>query len=316
MSIEIIQPANEQAWLEARTKDITSTEIAALFGLSPYMTEFELWHRKKDGRVVNFESNERMQWGTALQDAIAAEIAKKQGWTVRRMNEYIRDPELRAGASFDFSIEEEFTNGMAKGISTNLLEIKNVDSLAFRDGWIEDDFGNIEAPLHIEIQVQQQLMVSGRSVCYIGALVGGNKEVLIKREANPAVFASIRAKIAAFWASIDANRAPMPNFAQDAEFISKLYGYADPNKIMNVSGAEMLDKAKEYKRLADVAKDAETKRKALKAEMLTIIGDSEKAIGDGFKISASMVSGGPVSYVREGYRDFRINWAKIKGDQS
>ncbi len=74
--MEIINPDNEQHWLECRTKDITSTEIAALFGISPYITEFELWHRKKSGVVVKFEENERMEWGTALQDAIAAKIGQ------------------------------------------------------------------------------------------------------------------------------------------------------------------------------------------------------------------------------------------------
>ncbi len=324
MSIEIINPTDEQHWLECRTKDITSTEVAALFGLSPYITEFELWHRKKQGVVVKFEANERMKWGTALQDAIATEIAKEKCWTVRRMNEYIRDPKERAGASFDFSIEDERTvhsveewpkiTEPKKYTSLGLLEIKNVDSLQFRDGWIVHESGDIEAPLHIEIQVQHQLMVSGRKFCHIGALVGGNDLKMVYREPNKKIFASIRAKIAAFWESIEANQPPKPNFVQDAAFISKLYGYADPGKIMNLSGNDLiLAKAQEYKRLGDVEKKAKEDRSAIKAELLTIIGDAEKAEGDGFKISASMVSGGPVSYVREGYRDFRITWAKVKG---
>lgn len=318
MDLEIIHPTDEQHWLECRTKDITSTEVAALFGLSPYITEFELWHRKKQGVVVKFEANERMKWGTALQDAIAAEIAKEKCWTVRRMNEYIRNPEERAGSSFDFSIEH-ITVDCGDGSATisegplGLLEIKNVDGLQFRDGWIVHEDGEIEAPLHIEIQVQHQLMVSGRSFCYIGALVGGNDLKIVYREPNEKIFASIRAKIADFWASIDANKPPKPNFVQDADFISKLYGYADPGKIMNLKGNDLiLAKAQEYKRLGEVEKKAKEDRSAIKAELLTIVGDAEKAEGDGFKISASMVSGGPVSYVRDGYRDFRITWAKQK----
>lgn len=312
MSIEIINPTDKNHWLECRTKDITSTEVAALFGLSPYITEFELWHRKKEGVVAKFEENERMKWGTALQDAIALEVAKEQRWTIRRMDEYMRDKELRAGSSFDFSIEEVIDADPAVVPDcSGLLEIKNVDSLAFRDGWIEDDAGNIEAPLHIEIQVQHQLMVSGRAYAYIGALVGGNKLVLIKREPNPKIFASITAKISAFWKSIASNIPPAANFERDAEFISKLYGYAETGKIV-YCGPEMTTMAREYKRLGDIAKDADTARKALKAQMLTAIGDAEKAEGEGFKISASMVSGGPVSYVREGYRDFRITWKKEK----
>lgn len=315
MSIEIIHPKDEQEWLELRTKDITSTEIAALFGLSPYMTEFELWHRKKEGVVVKFEQNKRMRWGVALQDAIAAEIALENGWIIRRMNEYIRNPELKAGASFDFSIEELADPNSPNANGIGLLEIKNVDFLQFRDNWIINDDKSVEAPLHIEIQVQYQMMVSGRPYCFIGVLIGGNDQQLIVRHANPAVFTQIRHKLANFWKSIEDNNPPKPNFEQDAAFISKLYGYADPGKVMDVSGEKFLAMAVEYKRLADEAKAAEEKRKAIKAELLTLIGDSEKAVGDGFNISASMISGGPVSYVKEGYRDFRITWPKPKKEK-
>src|SRR3990167_5628915 len=100
----IIKPTSEADWLSLRTLDITSTEISALFGCSPYSTAFELWHRKKSGVIVQLKENERMFWGTKLQDAIAAGIAEEQGWAIRRMNEYIRNAELRIGSSFDFAI--------------------------------------------------------------------------------------------------------------------------------------------------------------------------------------------------------------------
>ena len=224
MSIEIIQPNDEKQWLELRTKDITSTEVSALFGISPYMTKFELWHRKHRGEVVKFDPNERMKWGTRLQDAIAAGIAEENKWSVMRMTEYIRDPELRAGASFDFSLDTYESENSEPG----LLEIKNVDSLQFKNGWTQDDEGNIEAPLHIEIQVQHQLMVSQRQFAYIGALVGGNKLVLIKRTRDENVIRRIREVIAEFWGTIEANIPPSPDFEKDADFIKDLYKYAEP----------------------------------------------------------------------------------------
>lgn len=314
--IETINPTDKQHWLECRTKDITSTEISGLFGFSPYTTEFEIWHTKKSGAVVELEGNERMKWGVALQDAIAAEIAKEQGWVVRRMNEYIRRPVLRAGSSFDFSIEGMIDGNTGEQTEHNhvgLLEIKNVDSLAFRDGWKEDEYGNIEAPLHIEIQVQHQLMVSGRAFAYIGALVGGNHLVLIKRERNEMVIASIKQKITAFWATIESNTPPKPNFERDAKFISSLYGYSEPGKIMDVRGNEsFLELAKEHKRLGDIAKDAETKREALKAQMLMVIGDAEKVEGGEFSISAGIIGECEVAYTRKAYRNFKPTWRKQK----
>ncbi len=49
-----------------RVQDITSSEISALFGLSPYKTAFELYHEKRAGEVMRIEENTRMKWGKRL----------------------------------------------------------------------------------------------------------------------------------------------------------------------------------------------------------------------------------------------------------
>ena len=300
--MEVINPENESQWLELRTKDITSTEVSALFGISPYMTPFELWHRKKDGVVVRLDENERMKWGIALQDAIASQIAKEQGWEVRRMNEYIRLPDIRVGSSFDFYIH-----------SVGLLEIKNVDGLVFKNEWTEDENGNIQAPLHIEIQVQHQLLVSGRDLCYIGALVGGNKQVLIKRTRDEAVIQAIKEKVAEFWARIDQNIPPPADFEADAEFLGKLFGYAEPGKVLNVvEDNNILHLASEYQLLKESIKISQGRCDAIKAELLSKIGDAEKVIGEGFSIDCGITGASHVEYDREAYRRFMIRFKKVK----
>ena len=302
MNLQTVPTETKEQWLEARTKDITSTEVSALFGISPYITEFELWHRKKDQTVVEIEENERMKWGTRLQDSIAAGIAEDNKWTVRRMDEYMRIPELRIGSSFDFSIEP---NG--------LLEIKNVDGLIFKQQWLEDEEGNLEAPLHIEIQVQHQLAVCGRDFAYIGALVGGNNVVLLKREKNQKIIDGIFKKVAEFWKSVEADNPPPPNFETDASFICDLYANAEPGKVVDVrDDAALHGLAAKHKEIADNVKMLSKEKEAIKAQILSMIGDSEKAIGNGFSITAGMVGECPIQYVRKAYRNFRVNWKKGK----
>jgi putative phage-type endonuclease len=306
--MEIITPADKKSWLELRSKNINSTDVAALFGISPYLTKFELWHRKKRGDVVELEENKRMKWGSVLQDTIAAQIAKDQGWNIRRMDEYIFDKLLRVGSSFDFHIDRTVENE-----NPGLLEIKNVDGLIFRDQWTVDDNGNIQGPLHIELQVQHQLLVSGREYAYIGALVGGNDEKLIYRKRDKAVISAIRVAVCDFWDSIDANTPPEPNFTEDAAFISKLYGYAEPNKVLDVRGDEkfftMMEK---YRELGEEIKSKQESRDAIKAELLTIVGDAEKVTGDSFTISAGVVAECPINYIRSAYRMFKPSWRKVK----
>ena len=303
----IFKPTTEEEWLALRAQDVTSTEIAALFNCSPYTTAFELWHSKKNNTITALEPNERMKWGTRLQNSIAQGVGEEQGWTLRALDRfmYARVPEHRIGASFDFS----FT---AKDGQKGLLEIKNVDGLQFLQGWQEQENGFIEAPLHIEMQVQHQLLVSGHKQAYIGALVGGNRLVLIRREADPAVHAGIIAKADEFWKSIDAGIPPEPDFAKDADFIRKLYRFAEPGRLLNAT-EDMGPLVTAYKTASAEAKAAEEKKDAAKAELLTKIGKAEKVLGNGWTISAGMVAPTRVeAYDRAGFRTFRINFKKEK----
>lgn len=307
--METIKPKSKKHWLELRSQDITSTEISALFNASPYLTEFELWHRKKNKTVIELEENERMKWGNILEEAIAEGIADEQNWMIMPMKEYIRDEELRIGSSFDFRIEDHIDQ---KGIQPpELLEIKNVDSLQFKQKWIEKEDGDYEAPLHIEAQIQHQLLVSGMNIAYIGVLIGGNNLKLLKRERNENIMEGIRTLTKVFWKSVDENKPPEPNFESDANFISSLYGYSEPGKVCQLDdNQKAIEMMGEYGGIGDDIKGLEAKRKAIKAELLTMIGDSEKAYGDQYTISAGMVGPTHVEYDRKGYRLFKITRRK------
>jgi putative phage-type endonuclease len=160
MTIQRIEIESEKQWLAERAKDVTSTEVSALFGLSPYLTEFELFHQKRDGVTVKFEPNERMKWGNRLESAIAHGAAEDMGWDIAKFNVYMRDQAARIGSSFDFEIKSS-ANG------PGILEIKNVDWVQYQKSWIDDGNGNIEAPEHIELQVQHQMEIADYNWCAI-----------------------------------------------------------------------------------------------------------------------------------------------------
>lgn len=319
--MQVITPKDEAHWLRLRCLDITSTEVGALFGIdsATYIpTLFELWNRKKGNVVVDFEENERTKWGKRLEDSIANGVANDNNWIVRKMSEYIRDEKLRIGASFDYSIEE-IKDPISGAVMARegILEIKNVDSMQLKQKWViekDEEAGDeiIEAPLHIELQVQHQLLVSGREFCHIAAMVGGNRVILIKRVPDLAVHAAIKQKAAEFWKSIEENIPPLPNFSRDLATISKLYGYAEVGKVMDVSGGDMtLDRLiRDYRQAQHDEKAAKERKEAAKAEMLMAIGDAEKVVGNGWSISAGMIAGAHIEYDREPYRNFRPNFKK------
>lgn len=310
--MEIIIPRSKEHWLELRSRDITSTEIAALFGISPYISKFELWHNKKNQVITRLEENERMTWGKRLEATIAQGIAEDNGWKIRKMEEYIRNPELRLGASFDFAIQEpinpstEAQPSLSTGAicyitkffkDTGLLEIKNVDYFVSKDSWIQTDTG-IEAAPHIELQCQHQLLVSGLPYLKIGALVGGNSVILIHREPDHEIFNAIIEESKKFWESIESNTPPPIDFKSDAEFITKLYSRVQPGLSME-STMDIRQLAFNYRDAHKAESEAKKTKEATKAEIITLVGEAEKVLDDEFTISAP---------VKNGKRNFRIHW--------
>jgi len=301
MPHEIITPENEAHWLRLRTYDLTSTDVAALFGLSPYLTHFELWHRKKGNVEGTFQANQRMTWGNRLEGAIARGVADDQGWQVEPMKQYHRLSQLRLGSSFDF----RFKDSMG---SDGILEIKNVDWLAFRDQWQTENDG-VEAPAHIEVQVQHQMLVSGMRRAAIAALVGGNDVCMLEREADDDVQRAITAKAADFWASIDEGREPLPDYAQDYDTLAKLHSHAEPGKFRDArDDQDLAGLCASYHDLGKQEKAIKESRRALKSQILVAAGDNEKLLVDGFTVGAGYVRPTMIeAYERAGYRNVRLH---------
>lgn len=301
--MQVIMPENEAHWLALRKTVLTSTDIAALFNLSPYQTYAELWYRKKGLIEPTFEETERIKWGNRLESAIAHGIAEDLDLKIRPMKEFIIDPDRRIGSSFDFAVEPD-----------GLLEIKNVDSLQFREKWEIDDDGGIEAPPHIELQGQHELLISQRKHLRIGAFVGGNQINIIERDPDPQIQNAILVESAKFWESIDANQPPAPNFEVDADLISRLYGFAEPGKVLFFEqNQEFNSFAFDHKLLTDKIKELELRKDALKAQMLCMIGDAERVQGAGFSLTAGVQGPTDISaFTRKGFRMFRINWPRGK----
>lgn len=308
-----INPESERHWLDLRSIDLTSTDVAALFGLSPYKTAFELWHEKRAGEVVQIADNDRMKWGRRLETVIAHGIADDQGWVVRPFKEYMRLPEHRIGSSFDFRvIRGESIQPPADAI----LEVKTVDFLAFRDGWTIDE-GLIEAPPHIEIQVQHQMLVSGLRRAYIGVMVGGNRIEVLERHADDAVHAGILARASEFWQSIADNRAPDPVMPDDAQAVIRMHQFAEPGRVLDARGdARIATLLSEYHRLRRESADLSELADVMKAELLQMIGEAEKVITDVGTVSAGMVGPTTVTYERKGYRNFRFTPKKVAAQQA
>jgi putative phage-type endonuclease len=315
MATEVIITRDEEHWLELRTKDLTSTDVAALFGLSPYKTAFELFHEKREGKVIKLAPNERMKWGNRFESAIAHGVAEDNEWTVQPLKAYMRDPILRIGSSFDFEITS-LLHGKC------ILEIKNVDSLQYKRKWRDDGAGGIEAPEHIELQIQHQMLVSGYNACALVAMVGGNSPKVTFRKFDADIGVAIARKAAAFWASIEANEPPSADYTRDAELISQIYSQVNQGEVYDAwHDVELASLVSNYQAATTSRDHFDGMATKFKAQIVERVKTAEKVVGEFGSINLSRTKDTAATVItadmvgktyggRAGYRQFKFTPAK------
>lgn len=330
-------PKTRDEWLKLRHAHTSSTESPALFGLSPYMTAYELGVMKQRPEPdPEFEANERMRWGIRLQHAIARGIGEEYGVKVRSLSGYATHSfgHVRMGASFDYEVigvathddgnkvevKDALLQDLYEQHGSGILEIKNVDGLIFRNEWKTDE--GVEPPAHIEVQVQHQLACCAKQWAAIGVLVGGNDLHLLTRLRDNDVIKAIENRSEQFWRDLAAGILPPVTLPADADIISKVYRVAEPGKLIDAQpgaadegrGATLTALFREYKSAAAAEKAATEAKDTAKAKVLLEIQNAERVLlPGGHTISATTVAECEIpAYTRKSYRLLRFTESKPK----
>ena len=130
--------ADRATWLALRSQDITASDVAIVCGEGAYASMAELYAEKKGLRPPLIDSGvlQRGRWGEASVFEALAE--KKPTWEIRRAKIYLRDPELRLGATPDgFALGPDH-DGMI------VIQAKTVSRWMFRHAWLHDPDDDIE----------------------------------------------------------------------------------------------------------------------------------------------------------------------------
>lgn len=311
-------PRKESTWHKLRAGDITATSAAALFGVSPYMTPFDLFHRLAGTIEVVISETERMTWGKRLQNAIAYGVCEDNGWEIVDDHPYLYAKSTvypGTGASPDYIIRDP--RDPDKGFGG--LEIKNVDLFVAKDDWDEE-----EAPPHIEFQAHHQMMVCGFRWNVIAGLIGGNSVRQYIRDYDEEVAAELAKRCAEMHEMVRTGTPPPPDYLKDYDTIRALYRHATPAKSFDIDlpdpdselDADHLTKLIEAKHSADIAKKlAEEDAKRATAELLDYIKDTETVFGGGWKVSATTThrAASVVNYPETTFRNCRVSKPKPKG---
>lgn len=193
--------AGSAEWHAARRNGVGGSEVAALLGISPYESQFSLWHRKK-GLVEPVGENPQMYWGKRLEPAICQEFNERRqpdGMWAAPAGTYHASGRPWQIANPDRLVypDRNATDPIA------VFEAKTS-----RDGLGFGEEGTDEVPVWYRAQSIWYCDTLGLPECHLGVLIAGSeyREYLIKWDAAEAQM--MRDAAEAFMATVAANQRP------------------------------------------------------------------------------------------------------------
>src|ERR1700719_718929 len=266
---------------------LSATESPALFGASPYLTKFMLYHKFANGENIEKPAEERMNWGKLMQPIIIKQVAQERGLEVipnmdgaTGLDTYVRRGLL--GCTRDATI-------IAPGIGPGALEIKCVFDYRV---WMQKWNGGKTVPREVEIQLQQQIFVgngegdsTSRSI-----LTNSYKWGLIavcvcadlyyfERKPIPDLWTDLERRAIGFFSDVRSKREPDPfGAAVELPLLNKLY-HMQPGNVLDLSAdpdhVKTSEKVSLYDHLKSEATGLKDNVEKCRIELLALAKDAE-----------------------------------------
>lgn len=147
-------------------KTISASQAAMLFGASPYGTPRTLYDWLHDGVDNEPDENDSMAFGKFVQEFILKRAQERLNLEVvpNLGDSYVRHATEPLGCTHDAHLR-------SPSFGYGPVEAKSVRYQVYKDQWIGG-----KAPLHIEIQLQAQMLVMGAEWGVIAVMVGANED--------------------------------------------------------------------------------------------------------------------------------------------
>ena len=264
---------NRNEWLEWRKQDVTASVIGALFGVHPYTTALRIYAEKRGTEFPEAEDNKAMRRGRWLEPAVAKAVSEKQEcWRLTAPNLYLRDPDLRLGATPDFYIEND-----PRGLG--ILQCKTVAPSVYHRDWL----GGKEPPLWVTLQCATEMMLADAAFGAVAVLLVDPHDMdcdILEVPRNPAAEDKIISAVRSFWQQVANGIEPDPDFARDADVIKAMVPRETPGKVVDLTGNnELPNMLATRAALMERIKEDEGRCEEITAEIKYLLGDAEVATG-------------------------------------
>lgn len=256
-------------WLAARGKGIGGSDVAALFGLSPYKSPMELY-AEKIGAMPEKPKTWAMTRGNALEEPLAQWYAEQTGNKVQRRNKLFQHPEY----PFLLANIDRWVVGHRKG-----LECKTASPFSF-EKWKDGD-----APLDYVLQCQHYMAVLGFEEWDLVYCIDGHDPEWITIKRDEETIRQIIDKASDFWNINIRQRIPPSVDSTEScrNALKYLYARPVPESVTELDAASTVW-AGEYQKASEDIKSAMERKEYAANMMKSALGDNEIGMYRGERI--------------------------------
>lgn len=279
------------AWLESRRNGIGSSDVPAILGASKWKTALDVYLAKVKPVEPDAPMPKAAEWGHRLEPVIAGAIIDHFGWTLEKV------PTLRHPQYEWLIASPDRTNQDGE-----LIEIKSTN---WPDEWGEPETAEIPEPYFL--QVQHQMEVADRPVCWVFVLIGQCDFRRYRVPRDTEYLPSVLPALSEFWNCVTTRTPPAISWDHKVT-VSALNRLYQPKpgtfKTLGHAAEHMAD---EYQRLGDEIKAMTEQRDELKARLIAEMGEFEEGLLiDGRRIRRKLCERKAYEVKASQYVDFRI----------
>ena len=242
-----------------RSTYIGGSDAAAILGVSPWQTRYQLWAQKTGliSEQIDPAKEKIFARGKRLEPVVLQMFEDETGLKVDHRNRRFQDLEFPFLAA---EIDGETGNAN--------IDAKTAQPFA-RHLWGEP--GGDEIPIYYAAQFMHGLMVTGRDVCHVAALIGLDDFRVFRIERDDDLVAVMRKKELEFWELVQSQTPPDIETAEDA-----LLAWPESQGVPVEVPTEIAGYVANLKDVKAAIKDLEKKEEALKDAILPHFGGAER----------------------------------------
>ncbi|WP_322026391.1 lambda-exonuclease family protein [Burkholderia sp. BCC1977] len=202
------QELSRDDWLAVRRTGIGGSDAAAAVGLNPYMSALELW-LDKTGRAEGLprpaptDITSPTYWGTLLEPIVAAVYTQQTGNKVRKVNAVLRHPSIP---------------WLLANIDREIVGVRDVQILECKTA---GEFGarlwRDRVPEYVQLQVQHQLAVTGKTAAHVAVLLCGQALEVHRIDRDDALIGRLIELETQFWRFVESDTPPPADGSDSAD---------------------------------------------------------------------------------------------------